>query len=68
MKYFEVEFKNEKLFMGAAITMGYFSNLKLCIGLFEELGVNEYILKIGFEIKLEPFRKIEYKAAASLLD
>jgi len=48
--------------------MGYFSNLKLCIGLFEELGVNEYILKIGFEIKLEPFRKIEYKAAASLLD
>jgi len=35
MKYFEVQFKNEKLFMGTILEISHFSNLSLYIGLFD---------------------------------
>lgn len=64
MKYFNVEFKNEKFFMGTVFTKGHFQNLTLQIGLFKEFDTNKYIQKIGFRLTLDPYERKMYKPAA----
>jgi len=54
--------------MGTVLEISHFSNLRLYIGLFEELGNNEFNTKMGFKLTLDPYVKDEYKAAASQRD
>jgi len=51
--------------MGTVLEISHFSNLTLYIGLFEELGINEFNTKVGFKLTLDPYVKEKNEAAAS---